>query len=151
MKKFDEIYKKIISESALVNENVDQDTIKEVVKILTTCKDKFSIPAKVKKYLSEAITLLNSNKESDNDDFEETYTWNDKIIKICKDAGENTYYFILNDEDSLEGEDWISYDNASEFDNDEGMWDSYEECLKEAKNAGNEFWEGFNFKKFKKV
>lgn len=151
MNKFEETYNKIIAESKkhIIKEDINQDVIDKVIDILILCKDHFVIPGQVKKHLAEAISLLNSNKDQ-NEAFEETYTYKDKVIKICKDIGEDNYYFILNDNDILDGDEWVSYDNPAEFDNEEGTWETFEECLKEAKQAGENFWNDFDFNKFKK-
>ena len=83
--------------------------------------------------------------------FYEKYVCDDKVIKICKDEGQTEYYFVLIDSDVFNGKDYVSYKNAAEFENETGLWETYEECLNEAKETGNDVWDEFDFDNFKKI
>lgn len=150
MNKFEEAYRKIIAEEKIIKESVDENKIKVVIKKLESIQN-YVVPGKVKKTITEVILLLKGSESSENDEVREVYVGktdegNVKAI-LCKDKGEDEYYFILNDDFDL-NEDWISYDNDVEFDNQIGTWESKEECLKELKDAVDAFW-GINFEDLK--
>mgnify|MGYP003290681226 CR=1 FL=1 len=108
-------------------------------------KNNYEIPGTVKKLLADALSLLGSSNEEATGVFYEEYVWEDKVIKICKDEGQNEYYFVLNDSDVFNGNDYVSYKHADEFENETGLWETYEECLEEVKDAGDDVWDEFDF------
>lgn len=153
MDNFEKAYLKMMSsyKNHVIKEDVDQNTINNVIELLTKCKNNYEIPGAVKKLLADAISLLGSSNSDTNGAFIEEYVWEDKVIKICKDEGQTEYYFVLNDPNIFNGEDYVSYMNAEEFENETGLWEIYEECLNEVKKIGYEIWDKFDFNNFKKI
>lgn len=152
MDKFTKIYKEIISEAQteIINPNIEK-----AIAMLEDVKDGYVIPAEAKKKLAEIILLLNPAKgEGENGKFEELYSFENYSIRICKDAGEDNYYFIIDDGGADDDMDsmgrWVSYENAVEFENEEGMWETREECLEQALDTCESVWEDFDFSKFVK-